>query len=124
MTAGFLAAELFPRAAASVFTSDKELIDLTAEGLRYMCAVFPLVGFQMVVSMFFQSIGKAGKTIFLSLTRQVLFLIPLIIILPKYLGITGIWLSMPLSDLISAFTAAFLLIMQFREFKKQKQEIV
>jgi putative MATE family efflux protein len=123
MITGFLTVELFPHAVASVFTTDKELVDLTVQGLRYVFAAFPLIGLQMVVSMFFQSIGKAVKTIFLSVTRQVFFLIPMVVILPKYFGITGIWMSMPFSDFISAFTAGILLWMQFREFKKQSSAL-
>jgi putative MATE family efflux protein len=121
MTAGFLIVELFPRATASLFSNEKELIDITAPGLRYVFFVFPFVGVQIVASAFFQSIGKAYKTIFLSLTRQTLFLIPLIIILPKFFGIKGVWLSMPVSDFLSFIVCAAVL---YFELKKMRGRIV
>ncbi len=126
MTIGFVIVELFPHAVASIFTTDEELTDLAVTGLRYVFMFFPLVGFQMVVSTFFQSIGMAKKAIFLSLTRQLIFLIPLVLILPRFLGISGVWLSMPISDFMSAIISMILLIAQFRQFKKQdcKQEVV
>ncbi len=119
MVIGFSIVELFPHAVASIFTTDTHLIDLAVPGLRYVFMFYPLVGFQMVVSTFFQSIGMAKKAIFLSLTRQVLFLIPLLIILPQYLGISGVWLSMPIADFISVIITAVLLIVQYRQFKRR-----
>lgn len=124
MTAGFVIVELFPHAVASIFTTDAELVDLTVTGLRYVFIIFPLIGFQMVTTTFFQSIGMAAKTIFLTLTRQVLCLIPLLIILPRYWGIKGVWLSFPCADFMAGILAAVLLFMQFRKFKKSNNESV
>ncbi len=124
MTSGFIIVELFPHAVASVFTTDEELTDLAVVGLRCVFVSYPIVGFQMVVSTFFQSIGMAKKAIFLSLTRQVLFLIPLLLILPHFWGIKGVWLSMPISDVVAAIVAATLLIMQYRQFKENKYNII
>ncbi len=125
MVVGFIIVELFPHAVASIFTTDDELTDLAVAGLRIIFASYPIVGFQMVVSTFFQSIGMAQKAIFLSLMRQVLFLIPLLILLPRFWGISGVWVSMPISDFISAIAAMILLVIQFKQFKKQnyKEEI-
>ncbi len=125
MLVGFTIVELFPHAIASIFTKDDDLTERAVVGLRYVFMFYPLVGFQMVVSTFFQSIGMAKKAIFISLTRQVLFLIPLLIILPNYLGSTGVWISMPISDLISVIVAASLLFYQYKQFKKNnfKSEI-
>ncbi|MDR2563626.1 MAG: MATE family efflux transporter [Prevotellaceae bacterium] len=117
LTLGFVLIESFPHAVAAVFTSDDKLTDLAVMGLRYVFISYPIVGFQMVVSTFFQSIGMAKKAIFLSLTRQVLFLIPLLLILPAQLGISGVWLSMPIADSVSALVSALLLIVQYRQFK-------
>lgn len=117
-TSGFLAGMLFPRLAVSAFTSDAQLIELSARGLRITLLVFPLVGFQMVTSNFFQSIGMARKAIILSLSRQVLVLIPCLLILPLFFGSKGIWFSMPISDLIASLIAAFMLARQFRQFKQ------
>lgn len=116
---GFILGEACPHLIASIFTTDKELIDLSSTGLRIVVLFFPLVGFQMVTSNFFQSIGMAGKAIFLSLTRQMIFLIPCLLILPRFFGTIGIWSSMPVADLASAVVSGLMLQMQFRKFKKQ-----
>ena len=118
MTSGFLIGELFPHAVVSVFTNDKKLIDLAVEGLRIVFIFFPIVGFQMVTSNFFQSIGMSGKAIFLSMTRQVLFLIPCLLILPQLFGVRGVWFSMPSADLVASIVSVFMLSSQFRQFKK------
>ncbi|MDR2496765.1 MAG: MATE family efflux transporter [Tannerellaceae bacterium] len=119
MLAGFIIVELFPRMVASIFTGQDDLIGIAAPGLRWVFAFFPLIGFQMVVSAYFQSIGKAGRSIILSMTRQVVFLIPILLILPNYLGITGVWVSMTISDFASVILAFILLAM---ELKKNKQD--
>ena len=115
MTVGFLISEIFPHAVASAFTTEKDLIDIVVPGLRIVMIFFPIVGFQMVASTFFQSIGMAGKAIFMSLTRQVLFLLPCLLILPSYFGVKGVWYSMPAADMLSSIIAASLLISQYRK---------
>ena len=80
----------------------------------------PVIGFQLVTTNFFQSIGKVNRSIFLSLTRQVLMLIPLLIILPRFFGAEGVWYSMPISDVVAAMLTVVTLIMQFREWKREK----
>lgn len=117
-TAAFLVGILIPDWVARAFTTDEELIHQAANGLRYMVAIFPIVGFQMVTTNFFQSIGMAKKSIFLSLTRQLLFLIPCLVILPLFMGQTGVWISMPVSDLMASLVAAWMLYQQFKQFKK------
>lgn len=117
MATGFLLIELFPHGVASVFTTDNELTDLAVTGLRLVFMFYPLVGFQMVTSTFFQSIGKPGKAIFLSVTRQVLFLIPCLLILPGLWGINGVWLSMPIADIVSVIVSLTLLINQIKKLK-------
>lgn len=108
-TIGFLLGEIFPRQISSLFTSNHELIGLSTNGMRIAVMMFPIVGIQMVTSSFFQSIGKAWISIFLSLSRQVLLLIPLVIILPHYFGLNGVWYSMPLSDLVSSLLTVLVL---------------
>jgi putative MATE family efflux protein len=115
MTVGFLISELFPHVVASVFTKDQDLINIAASGLRIVMIFFPIVGFQMVASTFFQSIGMPGKAIFMSLTRQVLFLLPCLLVLPSFFGIRGVWYSMPTADLLASIIAAYLLISQYRK---------
>ncbi|MDR2980220.1 MAG: MATE family efflux transporter [Bacteroidales bacterium] len=117
MCVGFVVVELFPRTVTLIFTTDKDLIDLAANGLRITFLFFPVVGFQMVVSTFFQSIGEAGKAIFMSLSRQIIFLLPLLLILPRSYGLNGIWCSLPISDFIASITAAVLLYLQYQKFK-------
>ncbi len=117
-TSGFLIAMLIPEIVVSIFTTDENLIRIAAEGLRITTVFFPIIGFQMVTSNFFQSIGMAGKAIFLSLTRQLLFLVPALLILPHFFQIWGVWASMPLSDLLAAIVSGILLTWQFKKFKK------
>ncbi|HPO67354.1 MAG TPA: MATE family efflux transporter [Paludibacteraceae bacterium] len=115
MTVGFLIGELFPRAVASIFTKDKELIRLASEGLRITFIFFPIVGFQMVTTNFFQSIGMAGKAVFLSLTRQLIYLLPCLLIFPSIYGLKGVWYSMPVADLLATLTAAYMLFVNYRK---------
>jgi Na+-driven multidrug efflux pump len=117
-TSGFLMGMLVPELVVSIFTSDEELIAISARGLRVVVMFFPIIGFQMVTSNFFQSIGMASKAIFLSLTRQMLFLLPALIILPRFFGAAGVWYSMPFSDLLASLVALVMLVRQFRKFKR------
>lgn len=119
-TLTFLIGEFVPELAVRLFTTDEGLISRAAEGFRIVVLVFPIVGFQMVTSNFFQSIGMANKAIFLSLTRQLLFLLPCLIILPTFLGASGIWWSMPISDAVASAVAAVMLYKQFQSFKRQE----
>jgi len=114
----FIIAQFFPAAAVSLFTNDPTLARLTVEGLHIDLAVFPLVALPLVTSNFFQAIRKPGKAIFLSLTRQVIFLIPALLILPRFFGVTGVWASMPVSDAASFILAAILISKQIKEFRK------
>lgn len=117
-TSGFLMGMIIPDLVVSIFTSDEELIAISARGLRIVVMFFPIIGFQMVTSNFFQSIGMASKAIFLSLTRQMLFLLPALIILPRFFGVAGVWYSMPVSDLLASLVAMVMLVSQFRKFKR------
>ena len=107
-----------PQAAVRIFTSDGELIEMAAEGLRILTLMFPIVGFQMIGTNFFQSLGMVKKSVFLSLSRQILFLLPLLYTLPQWFGAKGIWFSFPVSDLIAAVMTAFMLTHLFRKFNK------
>lgn len=118
-TVGFLLGELFPQYMASMFTTDEELILLSKEGLQITVILFPIVGFQMVVSQFFQSIGKAKEAVFLSISRQILFLLPLLFIFPHFWGTKGVWMSMPVSDFLATIVAFVLIIKQLNKLKKQ-----
>lgn len=119
MIIAFLSVELFPLTISKAFTSDQELIDIASKGFRIVFILFPIVGFQIVCSNFFQSIGKAKKAIFLSLVRQVIVLIPLLVILPYFWGVQGVWLSMPLSDLVATIITAILITREIKILKSQ-----
>ncbi|MBR4595646.1 MAG: MATE family efflux transporter [Bacteroidales bacterium] len=108
-TAGFIVSEFLPDAAVSIFTNDHILEEKAARGLRMMNPVFPIVGFQMVTTNLFQCLGMVKKSIFLSLSRQLLFLLPCIYILPPILeSEAGVWYSFPISDTVSAIITAIL----------------
>jgi putative MATE family efflux protein len=116
----FLMSELIPRQAVSLFTNDPELIDLASRGLRIMNCAFALVGFGMVTGNFFQCLGMVRKSIFLSLSRQLLFLLPLIYTLPLWLQETGVWISFPISDTLNVIISAILIVRLFRKFDRLK----
>lgn len=118
-TTGFLVGELMPELAVSAFTTDAQLIQLSTKGLQVVVLFFPIIGFQMVTSNFFQSIGMAKKAIILSLSRQVLILIPCLLILPLFWGVKGVWYSMPISDITASIIAGTMLYAQFKHFKQQ-----
>ena len=117
-TSGFLVAEFIPHICVSLFTSDTELTELSVNGLRIMMAAMPIVGYQMIVTNFFQSIGKAKISIFRSLSRQLLFLVPLVGVLPLSFGVNGVWVAMPISDSFSALFALVMMVRYMRMFKK------
>lgn len=119
MTTGFFLGELFPAQLARLFTSDAQLIAQSVTGSRIVCMFFPIIGFQIVTTNFFQSIGLAQKAIFLSLTRQLIFLLPCAIVLPMFIGVKGVWLSMPIADLVASIITAWMLYRQYQIFKQK-----
>ena len=116
----FVAGMFFPRAMVSAFTRDENLIALAAHGYTITVIFFPIVGRQMVISNFFQSIGLARQAIFLSLTRQLIFLLPLLALLPMFYGKDGVWYSLPASDLMAALVAEIMLLRLRRQFKNNE----
>ncbi|MBQ9560931.1 MAG: MATE family efflux transporter [Prevotella sp.] len=115
---GFFITMFFPAQCARLFTTDATLIAYSVTAMRYMMAVFIIIGAQMVITNFFQSIGKAKVSIFLSLSRQLIFLVPLIAVLPRFLGLEGVWLAMPLSDAVAAVMAYTMIYIYIKKFKK------
>ncbi len=112
---GFVVMRLFPIHIAYLFSDDLVMVTLIQDGMKVYTFMFSLIGFQVVVSNFFQSIGKPKISIFLSLSRQVLFLIPLILVLPLYWGLQGIWMAMPIADLLATIITAVLLIYYYNK---------
>jgi Na+-driven multidrug efflux pump len=115
---GFGVGELFPKQIAAAFTSNDELINLAATGMRFNLMMFPVVGFQMVTSNFFQAIGNAKISIFLSLARQVLFLTPALLILPHFFGLNGVWCASPVSDFTASVVTVLVLRSQLTRMKQ------
>lgn len=119
-TVGFLFGMFFPRLFARAFTSDAELLALAENAMQISIVAFPVVGFQIVLSGYFQSIGQAKKSIILSLSRQIIFLIPSIIILPRIFGLNGVWAATPVSDLLAMILAVYFFIREQKVFKALK----
>lgn len=111
---GFLIAELLPYHVASLFTNDKTLIDISVTGFYISFIFYSVVGGQVVIQNFFQSIGKPKVSIFLSLTRQLLFLIPTLLVLPSLFGLNGVWWSLAVSDMLAFLVAAVTLVILLR----------
>ena len=122
-TLGFLANELMPGVIVSFFTDSPELLEVSRNGLRIMSAAFFIVGLQVVITQFFQSIGKSQISIFLSLSRQLLFLIPCLLILPRYYGTNGVWWSIPIADAV-AFIVAVIAIVRHIHRINRRQSVV
>ena len=107
---GFLAVLVFPDAIMKAFTNDSSLLKVGKEAMRICIFGLPLVGFQIIGGSLFQALGKAIPALFLSLSRQVLILIPLMLILPRFVGLKGVWLSFPTADIFSSvMTSMFIL---------------
>ena len=120
-TVGFIISVFLSRPAVSIFTNDPELENIAARGLRIMNIVFPIVGFQMVTTNLFQCLGMVQKSIFLSLSRQLLFLVPCVYILPNLLqSEIGVWYSFPISDVIASILTAILGLGLIRKLNRLK----
>jgi len=117
-TVCFLVSELLPTQAVSLFTEDPELKRMAVHGIRIMNCAVALVGFSMVASNFFQCLGMVKISVFLSLSRQLIFLIPLVYILPTFIQERGVWLSFPISDLLAIVVSYIFIARLFRKFNK------
>jgi putative MATE family efflux protein len=115
---GFIIIELFAVSIIRLFTDEAELVALGAAGLRVFMAMLPIIGFQIIGSAFFQAIGKPTRSLLLSMSRQLLILIPMVLILPRVLGLSGVWLAGPLSDFGSTILTAVLVLAEFRRFAR------
>lgn len=117
-TIGLIVAELIPSQIASLFATDAILIDISTTGFRISFMFFAVIGGQIVIQNFFQSIGKPMISIFLSLTRQLLFLIPTLLIFPRIWGVKGVWTSLAISDLLAFIVAIITLYIIMRQKNK------
>ena len=116
----FVIGVFIPKAAVGIFTHDQELTEIASNALRILTFVFPIVGFQIIGTNFFQSLGIVKKSIFLSLSRQLLFLLPALYILPLFIGTEGVWYSFMVSDILAASLTAVLIRQTFKKFNKLK----
>ncbi|PLW97295.1 MAG: MATE family efflux transporter [Marinilabiliales bacterium] len=113
---------LFPGTIIKVFnTNDPELYEIGVNGIRIFLFMLPLVGFQVVGGNYFQAVGKATIALFLTLLRQVLALIPLLLILPRHFGLDGVWSAMPAADLFSACIVTYFLIREWKILTRKEQ---
>lgn len=128
-TIAFLIGLIFPYQVAAAFVdssngvADQAMIEIVAQGLSVAMLVFPLVGFQIVAGGFFQYIGRAPLAMFLSTTRQLLFLLPLLLILSKQFGAMGAWVSMPIADACSVVVAGLLLFFEIRKLRRMEHDM-
>lgn len=116
----FLISLFLPKLAVSIFTHDPELLEKASRGLTILNIAFPIVGFQMIATNLFQSLGMVRKSVFLSLSRQILFLLPLLYGLPIIWGAEGVWASFPISDVLAFILTAILLRGLFKKFNLLK----
>lgn len=117
-TIGWIITEVFPDQVSELFTTDQTLIDLARNGSRIYFLFYPLVGCQIIIQNFFQSIGKPKLSIFLSLTRQLIFLIPFLLVLPRHWGIDGVWASMAGSDALAFILAVITALIVLKKLDK------
>ena len=126
-TLGFVVCEFFPEYVVRLFVSEDgsgnatQLIEATVHGMRILLLMFPVVGFAILVGNFFQFIGKAKRAIILSMSRQMLFIVPLLLTLPHFWGTDGVWYAIPIADAAAVLLAAILLIYQLRRLGNDKQ---
>ena len=119
-TVGFVIAQTMPYECARLFTTDETLIQISGRSIVINMIAFPVVGAQMVCTGFFQSIGKAKVSMLLSLSRQLLFFLPLLLILPNIYQVDGVWMSQPISDVVSALVAVTLLVKYIKRLKDRQ----
>ena len=113
-TFGFIMTQFLTVPLIKIFNSDPELLAIATKGMRIFLCMLPVIGFQIISANYFQAVGKAPKAIFLSMLRQVIVLIPLLLILPKFFGLTGVWFAGPIADLTASLMTAFFLFHEMR----------
>ncbi len=116
---GWFVTVFFPDHVSSLFTTDDSLINIAREGFRIYFLFFPVVGCQIIIQNYFQSIGRPTVSIFLSLTRQLIFLIPLLLLFPTIYGVNGVWISMAASDILAFFLTIITLVVIMRRDKQK-----
>lgn len=121
-TTGFLVVELAAPSIIRIFNSNAELVAIGTHGIRIYLSMLPVIGFQVISTNYFQAVGKAKISMFLSLVRQVIVLIPLLLILPPIFGLNGVWISGPTSDAVASIITVFFVMRELKELKQQELE--
>lgn len=118
--------QFFPGIAVSMFNKDPQLTDITISGMKLYLLSMPIIGIQMTASNYYQAVGKAKKAMVISLTRQIIFLIPAFLLLPKFFGLTGVWLAGPIADTLAILVSAIVIFREMYSLKKLslKEEII
>lgn len=119
---GFLMTQFLTVPLIKIFNDDPKLVEITTKGMRIWLSMLPVVSFQIISANYFQAVGKAHKSIFLSLLRQVILLIPLLLILPSFWGLTGVWLAGPTADFIASVITAIFLFVEIRHLNTSHEE--
>lgn len=119
---GFIIFELFPVPIIKIFSTDQRLIQMGTEAIRCLVLGLPLVGYQHIGTGLFQAIGKARNAIFLAFSRQVLFLIPIVILFSRLFGLRGVWLSFPASDVVAFIVTFIMVTLEFRNLMRMHRE--
>lgn len=134
-TLGFVLTQFWTTELIHLFNNDLELVKVASKGMKIFLIMLPVIGFQIISANYFQAVGKAPKAMFLSLLRQVLVLIPLLFILPKFFGLTGVWIASPIADLTASIVTAIFLFNELNhledshmsmqtEIKTSKEEVI
>ena len=119
---GWLIVMFVPEPIVSLFNSDVNLVNISVDGIRKYLIMMPLIGVSMIGSNYFQAIGKAKQAMFLSLLRQVILLVPMMLILPNILGLNGVWFAQPIADVISFVLTGVLLVREVKTHKLPVEE--
>ena len=122
MFIGWSLAMFAPYYCVRLFTKDPELIQRSIKAISIIMMMYPFIGCQMVITNFFQCIGKVKVSIFLSLSRQLLFLLPLLVIFPNFYNVNGVWAAIPTSDFIAVVVSITIMTIYLRRLKKEQKE--
>ncbi|WP_297436142.1 MATE family efflux transporter [uncultured Clostridium sp.] len=124
VTLGWICIEIFPEMFIKLFNNDESLVAVATNGLRIYLCMLPVIGFQIICANYFQATGKAKIAMFLSLLRQVIFLIPLMLILPKFLGLNGVWIAGAISDFASSIVTAIFIRREIKLLNRLEEKQV
>ena len=121
LTAGWVLVQLSPETVIGMFNKDPKLMDISVNGIRIYLFMIPIIGISITGSNYIQSVGKAKIATVLSLLRQVILLIPMILILPNFFGLNGVWYASPISDFLSTAITAYILYRELKSYKKEEK---